>query len=51
MTTRGAGVIFADELEEGSGWLIRNPLQADLSPKDSWINLEAASDHQGMGRN
>ena len=35
---------MTDTLEEGSRWLIVNPLKTDLNPNDGWFSLESAND-------
>ena len=44
LTARGAAVVLTDSLEEGSRWVIHNPLEADMNPGDGWFSLESASD-------
>jgi WD40 repeat protein len=44
LTARGEAVVLTDTLEEGSRWVIRNPLKTNLDPNDGWFSLESASD-------
>lgn len=44
VTAKGKAVVLTDTLEQGSRWVIRNPLKTDLDPGDGWFSLESASD-------
>ncbi len=44
VTARGKAVVLTEELEQGSRWMIRNPLKTDLDPNNGWFSLESASD-------
>lgn len=44
LTARGKAVVLTDTLEEGSRWVIGNPLKTDLDPNDGWFSLESAND-------
>ena len=44
LTARGESVVLTDTLEEGSRWVIVNPLKTDLNPDDGWFSLESAND-------
>lgn len=45
LTARGKTVVLTDTLEEGSHWVIGNPLKTELDPNDGWFSLESANDH------